>query len=527
MKKFNCVLQVLIIMTILLAGTAAAEDFDPYLHQKAYDYQDWLMQWHSTGLGGVSDILFTDDTRTEILRTWGGGDSEDWTAMYLATQAMRYIITGEEEARAEVLRIAHYLHIVKDVTGDPGYLARYVAPDEPPWNVEFVGADNKYPGTGEYEGYFWIGKNVRDKYISWFWGLSWAWDAVDDPDMRATIEQDFRDVILTLQSNNWRIIDPWGHVYSAAKIMPDIRLSIVLQTAHVTNDPYYWNLLDKEYEKNKYLLWLTTITFFNRYDEYYAFINNYSNVQPLFRLWPDRERLEHLFKVWKWNVRLWSHNTHAAFFDAVYYQICQRLGTCNQNELAAIAADVQHGLTVMWEAPNYEKEVTCRDDLPIDPFSVWAHEILEANPWIGQLTGFDIQPQTLVAHEIDDRCWSSVLWERTPYHLECFRQENKAHTTHGDDYLIAYWLGVFYGLLPGDGPYGDDDPTDDDTVDDDIVDDDVIDDDVVDDDLVDDDVVDDDAFDDDAADDDAADDDDDDDDAADDDDDDDDDGCGC
>jgi len=435
-------------------ATASYGQFDPILHQKAQAYTDWIMEWHSTGLGGVSDILFTDESRTEILRTWGSGDSGDWTGTYLATQAMRYIITGDPEARSEVLRIANYMHILKEITGDPGYLARYAAPDEPPWKVETLHDEHRYPGTGEYEGNFWLGRNVRDKYITWFWGLSWAYDAVDDETMRATIREDFRDVILTLQCHDWTIIDPWGQVHSAAKIMPDIRLSILAQAAHVIDEPAFHEMLDAEYEEVKQGLWLSTIAFFNRYWQYYAFINNYSNMQPLFRLWPDKERLEHIFKVWNVNVRTWSRDGHNPFFDAVYYQACQRVCRCNPEELEAIRADVYQSLLEMYDPPNWQRQKTCTVMEP-DPFSVWAHDFLDAHPWIRELFGFDIEVQALDAHEVWDRCWASVLWERSPHHMECRSiGDDPAHTTHGVDYLIGYWLGVYYGILPGGGPYG-------------------------------------------------------------------------
>jgi hypothetical protein len=42
----------------------------------------------------------------------------------------------------------------------------------------------------------------------------------------------------------------------------------------------------------------------------------------------------------------------------------------------ALAQDVHHGLTVMNEAPNYRRKVTCRDDLPLDSFSVWASSVI-------------------------------------------------------------------------------------------------------------------------------------------------------
>ena len=425
--------------------------FDPYLHQKAYDYQDFLVQWHSTGLGGVSDILFTDETRQEMSRTWGSGDSTDWTAMYLVTQSMRYIVTGEEAAREEVLRIAHYLHIVKAITGDPGYLARYAAPDEPPWNVEYPGADNRYYGEGEYEGLFWLGKNSRDKYISWFWGLTWAYDAVDDPEMRDTIRRDFADVIGTLLSRDWTIIDPYGETHAAAKILPGTRFSLLLQAAHVIGEPEYWARLDEEFEASRIRVLFTTFSGFNKYMEYFAFINNYSAWQPIFRLWPDPERLAYLFRVWRFDVRRWSEGTHNAFFDATYYGACVRLGTCDPLELEWIAEDVRQGLTDMNDPPNYQRATTC-PELPLDPFSVWADTFLGERPFLESL--IDIDPQTAEAHAVKDRCWDSVLWERSPYHTECRQGENPAHTAHGVDYLIGYWMGVYYGLLPGGGPYG-------------------------------------------------------------------------
>jgi len=460
--------------------SALAEDFDSVLHPKAEAYTDWLIEWHSTGLGGVSDVVFTDENRTALYRLWGSGDSTDWTATYLVSQCLRYRVTGEAEARDEVLRIARYLHDVQAITEDPGYIARYAGPDEAPWNVESLGADNFYQGTGEYAGMFWLGHESRDKYMHWFWALTWAYLAVDDEEMRTTIRTDFVSVIEHLISNNWRIIDPWGNVYSAADIGPDLRLTFLLQVATVTGDQQWWDELDAEYERDKTLLWVTTIAFFNKYMEYYAFINSQAVWQPLFMLWPDRPRLEHLFDIWYANNRQWQENTHNPFFDAIYYEACLRLGNCDAGELTALEEESRQNLLEMNEAPNWQRQYTCTE-MELDPFSVWADEMLTNYPWLEELFGIDIDPQTSEAHEVWDRCWASVLWERSPYHTSCGYEDDPTHVTHGMDYLIGYWLGVYYGILPGDGPYGDDDLTepgdDDDDNDNDAADDDAADDD--------------------------------------------------
>jgi len=182
-------------------------------------------------------------------------------------------------------------------------------------------------------------------------------------------------------------------------------------------------------------------------------------MQPIFMLWPDRERLQDIFDIWYANNRKWQEHTHNPFFDAVYYGACMRLGGCPETELGYIEEDSLAALTDMYDAPNWQRAKTC-PELPLDPFSVWADEFLSNFPWLEEM--IDIDPQTAEAHRIKDRCWTSTLWEVSPYHIECTAGDNPAHVTHGMDYLIGYWLGVYYGVLPGNGPYGDDDLTDDD-----------------------------------------------------------------
>ena len=437
---------------LLIAPALSADGFDPYLHQKALDYDALIRQWHTTGMGGSTDIYFTDETRTEIYRTAGAGDSTDWTTFYLVSQCLRYRITGEELALSEVDRIARYLHVVHAITDSPGYLARYAGLDVPPWNVESVGTDSYYQATGEYAGMFWLGHQSRDKFMHWFWGMSWAYDTVTDEALKQTIREDMERVAGTLEDQNWTIIDPWGDIWAAADIGADIRMEIMLAVAHVTGDPYWWDALDREFTKMIAFLPLTMFHGFNRYFDYYAFINDVPVSNHLFRLWPDRARLLRFFDAWYRAVRRYQENTHAALFDVIYYGACLRLGICNDDEIDPLRADVIHGLTVFWDPPNYQRYVEC-SELPLDPLSVWADEVARNNPWIDDL--INIEVQTIEPHEVEDRCWSSHLWEVKPYHVECTRPEDKTRTAPGLDYTLAYWFGVYFGLLPGDGPYDD------------------------------------------------------------------------
>ncbi len=424
--------------------------FHPYLHWKALTYDEGLRLNHTTGLGGVTDVLYTDETRTEMLSTKGAGDSTDWTTFYMVSQCLRYRITGDAIALEEVERIAWYLHLVHTVTQHPGYLARYVGYDQAPWNVENLGGDNRHEGYGEFEGLFWLGHQSRDKFMHWFWGMAWAYDTVTDEELRQTIRDDMDRIARTLRDQNWKIIDPWGDTWPAANLGPDIRLEIMVATAHTTGDPFWWEALDQEFDKVVDILPIAMFHFFNQYFDYYAFINDIPVSNTIFRLWPDKERLQRFYDAWMWSTRKYTQRTHYALMDVVHYGGCLRLGVCDPAEVEYMRRDVRHGLFVFWNPPNYQRYVEC-PELPLDPFSVWAAGVIEENPWIGDL--ITIRPQTAKPHRIEDRCWQSHLWEGGPYHVECTKPENPARVAPGDDYTLAYWFGVYYGLLAGDGPY--------------------------------------------------------------------------
>ena len=470
-----------ILAAFLLASCpAAAEEFDPTLSAKADAFQIFAEEWHGTGLGALTGgVAFTDETRQEIACIHHQGDSTIWTGMYLGAEALRYMVTRDAGARAEVMRVAKYLHDAMDITDTPGYVARYAGPDESPWNCNYDdSAGWKVHGVGEWDGFFWVHETSRDQYSGYFMGMTLAFDALADdtaPDavaMRATIKQDLADVIEMLVQNRWHITDENGEWTgnNASWIGPSKRLAWLVQAAHVIDEEYYWELLDQQYEQNKALLGIDTWAFINKYMEYYGNNLRHLDYFAVFRYWPDRARLDEYWRIWNlWN-RPYVENTHNPWFDGVHVAGCLRLGNCDPVEIDAISADFVNTLGRYFEPPAWKRAVTC---LPhdLDDFSVWADEFLAGVPWLEDI--IDINPQTAMAREIDDRHWTDMYWQSTPFEAGCDHGADPTFAGPGMDFLLAYWLGVYYGLLPGDGPYGDDDliETDDDTVDDDTDDD--------------------------------------------------------
>ena len=497
----------LLMLIFLFSQIATATDFDPVLHPKAQTYQEYLDQWHTPDLGALVTIQFADETRQAPVCDHYLGDSTIWTGMYLASQAYRYQVTGDPDARTEVIRIAHYLHQLMDITDTLGYIGRYAAHDEMPFNCNIAPDDSwKVYGTGEWEGYFWLDHTSRDQYSGWWLGLSAAYVAVDDEEMRATIRQDFKDVIQMLEENRWNITDENGEWTGngAAWVGPLMRLSWLTQAAYVIDEPYYWELLDKQYELNKPFLPIDIWSWLNKYEEYFGNNLRHNAFLPLFRFWPDRERLQDLWDMFEKFNRPYVAHTLNPWFDSVYVAGCLRLNNCDETEVSSIIEDTQRTLELYWEPPSWKREVTC-SEIPLDPFSVAAHEWLQGIPWLEGIINID--PQTLAPREINDRHWTDIYWQSTPFEASCYSPPDPTFEGPGMDYLLAYYVNVYYGVLEGDGPYGDDDPVDDDTTPDDdtTADDDTIpDDDTADDDFANDDISDDDLTDDDSADDDQA-----------------------
>jgi hypothetical protein len=113
-------------------------------------------------------------------------------------------------------------------------------------------------------------------------------------------------------------------------------------------------------------------------------------------------------------------------------------------------------LTEFQSPPNTEIHV---DPPPaeIDPFSQRLVELAASLPdWLRQYLDFQVQAK--YAYEIPYRCRQEFLWQRSPFQMQCYGWLPQ-HVLPGVDYLLAYWMGRYYGYLD---PHDIDPPADDD-----------------------------------------------------------------
>src|SRR6266540_3783389 len=116
------------------------------------------------------------------------GDAPIWTGCYLGAQALRFAVTGEEEAREGVLTALRGLHFLQAVTGKRGLLCRGIS-------KQGIPPDDAHPqewhqGEGPFSAYFWHGDVSVDQYTGALFGSALAYDLVDDAAARRTIVED-------------------------------------------------------------------------------------------------------------------------------------------------------------------------------------------------------------------------------------------------------------------------------------------------------------------------------------------------
>ena len=77
------------------------------LRLKAEGHDAWHRQWHQPYYGGRVAVRFTDTSHTQVEQYIGFGDSTFFSGIYLASQAMRYHVTGDLAAKENAIKLAN------------------------------------------------------------------------------------------------------------------------------------------------------------------------------------------------------------------------------------------------------------------------------------------------------------------------------------------------------------------------------------------------------------------------------------
>ncbi len=432
---------------LALAGCSAGSDSAQApaapgpLAIKAAGYDANHVALHQTAeFGSRVETRFAAPNSTEVVLYDDLGDSTFWTGQYAASQAFRYAVTGDAEARTNALRAASALHHHYAATGKRGFVGRFVGSiDEPAlWAYAQPCTDeNCHVVTdGPYAGHFWLGNTSRDQYTGWFYGLSLVHDLVGDEATNAIIESDMREVIARLDDDRWRIIDVDGIATTAGPgVLPLQQLMFTIAARDATGDTALAQLYEQSADFLTALEPISTITWPNTYTEYYGISLGYLASYNLVRLETDAERRAAHVATLTTQQYPPVANTHQVFFDYVWMA-----ETGERPE--ALLADTRNSLV---EFPDPPKRRIHPDHppMPKDPLSVIAGPLLEA---LGLGEVIDIEPRAKDPYPMSQRCVAGDYWQASPWALDC-GADDPAFEYAGEDYLHAYWMGRYHGFL--------------------------------------------------------------------------------
>ncbi|MCB1152298.1 hypothetical protein KDL45_01520 [bacterium] len=433
------------------------------LRVKAEEYDQWNLDWHQPYYGGIVETDFVSTDYDEVANYYYWNDSTEWTGVYLTSQAMRYYVTGEAQAKANVLKAASMLSGNLHVTGRPGFLARYHAPKDPliyqgdEWCDSNEGEQDRCHRveSGEYAGDWWWGETSRDMYNGWFLGLGMAFDLVDDEDMREQIRMDMAEVLDELISTDWVIIDEAGEpTTKAPQVQPPFRISWLLIGYHVTGHARFADqlrpLLLNDYRKT---FGFAMINFFNRYVEYFGhclsheFFYNWLRLSKVYFSPDDAAFFAELFETRAHEpVRL----THNAFFNAVY--MSQGAYDPEAESPDPYLGQLIEDLTDFRPAPNYQYYLPDRDpdSYTLDPVSVLLGDLSDQYPGLFDLIFGHFHYQALEAFPIPEQCSTDFLFQRNPFQIYACGADRPTHVFAGVDYLIGYWMAAYHGFVTKD-----------------------------------------------------------------------------
>ena len=140
----------------------------------------WVRKFNLAN-GYVADTFFTNTNYSKILRYAGTVDSAEWTGVYLVAESLRYMTTHSPDAKRNLETLVEKIYQLFEITGDPGSMARFWAPIgvNALWNPLNEKSNKNFHQT-IYKGHkaFWHGSTSRDMYHGAILGCALAYDAL-------------------------------------------------------------------------------------------------------------------------------------------------------------------------------------------------------------------------------------------------------------------------------------------------------------------------------------------------------------
>jgi uncharacterized protein (TIGR03437 family) len=365
--------------------------------------------------GSILNPMYASADSTQLVTYTRCGDSAIWTGHYLAAESFRFAVTRTPEAREAALRALRGVKALVDVTAPHNLVARCVLrPDSPlaagPRSEE--AQHGEYLGQVEGVDHYWIGHTSRDQYMGVFFGLSVAYEHLDDPGARALIADLVTRLIDRLLARDWNVVMPDGRTSTVFWIRPDQQLSI-LQVGRQVNPARFGPIYDRT---SGGLIGIATpirIEVADPHESYFKFNLAAITFYNLIRLEPEnsRRRGEYLEAYGIFRRAVERHGN--AFFNVVDRALTGRRTDRDAETMELLSAWLLRPRRDEW-VDLRGRYRACGSDRACDPIPVV------------------------------ERVRTDFLWQRSPF-LLYGGGEGKIESP-GIDFILPYWMGRFYGM---------------------------------------------------------------------------------
>jgi hypothetical protein len=366
--------------------------------------------------GTVIDPIFASSSSNTIVGYTRCGDSAIWTGHYLAAESFRYKVTSSSAALGNVRGALAGLKSLVDVTGT-GLLARCLVPMSSPFAAG-IASEESANGIHTSGQDFWVGNTSRDEYLGVFFGISAAYDLVNQPDVRADVQALATRLLNFLVANAWTVIMPDGTVSTTFVIRPEEQLAI-MQVGKQVNAPVFASAYQSLASNVASLTSIPVIVDASDVrDSYFKFNLDAIAFFNLIRLESNASLLSQYRAAYAiyWNAVKTHMNPHFNMIDRALN------GANTTRDLQTVAY-----LNQFLERP--------RRDVYVD---------LE-----GQFPSCVSSDQSCNPIPIPQRVTTDFLWQRSPFQL--VGGGSGTIEGAGIDYILPYWMGRYYKVVDDSG----------------------------------------------------------------------------
>jgi len=386
-----------------------------------------------------------------------------WTAIYLASQSLRYAVTGAPDAQENAAHAVAGLHHLTAVTGAPGLYGRCYARPGFDYAADVAGSPwwhaSDAPG---YEGWYFNFDVSKDTMDGIMFGYAAALEHLDDPAVLETIRGDVAAFAGHLVENGLTIVDWHGEVTEHGRVyatalddFPGFNALLVsswLRTALTeSGDPalehVYYDCLMRAGDAADCPAWdfVDPGSYMDVIDHQLSLYmgdcqTSYDNIDMVFHaIYPMLRReqdpalaaqLREILEEDVWDprdpsldppVRVSTHSLYIFLYGGLS-------GAGPEDpELAAAVEDAVCTL----------RRIPCdRTDPDVAPGDQAEHCINR----MGDPNAAEIIP-------VEERWYDNYLWRLDPYEIPRGHAAVPGLVHSGEDWLLAYWVGRYHGFI--------------------------------------------------------------------------------